>query len=878
MSSKNSLTPMMGQYHRIKKDYQDAILFYRLGDFYEMFYEDAKIASSILEIALTSRQKVAMCGVPYHAADSYLAKLLKRGYKVAICEQVEDAKLARGVVKRDVVKVLTPGTAVEVELEGSRESNYIASLCVKRESWGLAVIDLASGQMRTFQDSKGRRLLADELFKMSPKEIVFPSEEEAEVDNILLKQNISSVLKSPVEDWAFDFYQAKNILLTHFQVKSLAGFDLEDKEMAVSAGGALLYYLKKVRKDSLALVHYISFIHSADHMVLDATTIKNLELLHNLRDGSLRDSLLDIIDLTVTSMGGRLLRSWLLQPLLDPSRVKERADAVADFQKHTIERHGLRENLKEIFDLERLTGKISLGVAHPKDLLSLKKSLFPLPQIQPLLAAFSSKKIREIHKEWDNGQDIVDLIERAIQEEPAFLLTEGGIIKEGYSHELDDLRKISLSGKTFIAHLEKKEKERTRISSLKIRYNKVFGYYIEVTRPNLSLVPAEYIRKQTLVNSERFITPELKEYEDKVLHAEEKIAELEYNLFLKVREEIAQETIRLQKIAAHIARLDVLSSMAELASQRNYCRPEVDREDRVRIAEGRHPIIEVTQEEPFVPNDTYSDRNEDQILIVTGPNMGGKSTYLRQVALICILAQMGSFVPAKEAYIGVVDRIFTRIGAMDFLSMGQSTFMVEMLETANILNNATSRSLILLDEIGRGTSTFDGLSIAWAVAEYLHEKEEIRPKTLFATHYHELTELALTLNRIKNYHVSVKEWKDDIIFLRKINPGPSDQSYGIHVAKLAGIPRSVVERAKEILFNLEKKELDDSGQPRISYRDSRKRDKAQLLLFEEDQEREVLDGIREEIERCDLESLTPLAAMNLLNDLKERMKKIKNKK
>lgn len=869
---------MMGQYNRIKKDYQDAILFYRLGDFYEMFYEDAKIASSILEIALTSRQKVAMCGVPYHAADSYLAKLLKRGYKVAICEQVEDAKFARGVVKRDVVKVLTPGTAVEVELEGSRESNYIASLYFKGESWGLAAIDLSSGQMKTFQDSKGKRLLADELFKMSPKEIVFPSEEEAEVDKILLKQNISSVLKSPVEDWAFDFYQAKNILLTHFQVKSLAGFDLEDKEMAVSAGGALLYYLKKVRKDSLALVHYISFIHSADHMVLDATTIKNLELLRNLRDGSLRGSLLDIIDLTVTSMGGRLLRSWLLQPLLDPSRVKERADAVADFQKHTIERHGLRENLKEIFDLERLTGKISLRVAHPKDLLSLKKSLFPLPQIQPLFAAFSSKKIREIHKEWDNGQDIVDLIERAIQEEPAFLLTEGGIIKEGYSHELDDLRKISLSGKTFIAHLEKKERERTRISSLKIRYNKVFGYYIEVTRPNLSLVPAEYIRKQTLINSERFITPELKEYEEKVLHAEERITELEYNLFLKVRDEIAQETIRLQKIAAHIARLDVLSSLAELASQRNYCRPEVDREDRIRIAEGRHPIIEVTEEEPFVPNDTYSDRNEGQILIVTGPNMGGKSTYLRQVALICILAQMGSFVPAKEACIGVVDRIFTRIGAMDFLSMGQSTFMVEMLETANILNNATSRSLILLDEIGRGTSTFDGLSIAWAVAEYLHEKEEIRPKTLFATHYHELTELALTLNRIKNYHVSVKEWKDDIIFLRKINPGPSDQSYGIHVAKLAGIPRSVVERAKEILFNLEKKELDDSGQPRISYRASRKRDKAQLLLFEEDQEREVLDGIREEIEKCDLESLTPLAAMNLLNDLKERMKKIKNKK
>jgi len=875
MSPLNSLTPMMDQYHRIKKECQDAILFFRLGDFYEMFYEDAKVASSILEIALTSRQKIPMCGVPYHAADSYLAKLLKHGYKVAICEQVEDPKLARGVVKRDVVKILTPGTAVEFDLEAGKESNYIAGLYLKGEDWGLAVIDLASGQMRTYQDSRGNRHLVDELFRISPKEIVVPSEEEAGVDKLFNKQAISSILISPIEDWAFDFSQAKNFLLTHFQVKSLAGFDLDDKEMAVSAAGALLYYLKKVRKDSLALVHKVSFVHSADHMVLDAVSIKNLEFVRNLRDGSSRGSLLDVIDFTVTSMGGRLLRSCLLQPLLDCSRIKERADAVAEFHKYTIERHELREYLKEIFDLERLAGRISLGVAHPKDLLSLKKSLFPLPQIQPLLSAFSSKRIKEIHQEWDNGQDVVDLIDRAIKEEPAFLLTEGGIIKEGYNQELDELRKISHSGKSFIAQMEKKERERTGISSLKIRYNKVFGYFIEVTKPNLSLVSPEYIRKQTLVNSERFITPELKEYEEKVLKAEEKIAELEYKLYLEVREKIAQEIVRLQKIAANIANLDVLSCLAELASQRNYSRPEVDAGDRIRIVEGRHPIIEKTQDEPFIPNDTYTDREDDQILIVTGPNMGGKSTYLRQVALICILAQMGSFVPAKEASIGVVDRIFTRIGAMDFLSMGQSTFMVEMLETANILNNATSRSLILLDEIGRGTSTFDGLSIAWAVAEYLHEREEARPKTLFATHYHELTELALTMRRIKNYHVSVKEWKDDIIFLRKIASGPSDQSYGIHVAKLAGIPRSVVERAKEVLFNLEKKELDDTGRPWIAYGVSKKRDKAQLLLFQEDQEREMLENIKEEIEKSDLDSLSPLDALNLLSDLKERLKKIK---
>ncbi len=876
MSAKNSITPMMEQYHRIKQKYQDALLFFRLGDFYEMFYGDAKIASPVLEIALTSRQKVPMCGIPYHAAHSYLAKLLKHGFKVAICEQVEDPKQARGVVRRDVVKVLTPGTALEVEFEETKESTFIASLFLKEKDWGMAVIDLASGKMRTFQcDNQEPRFLADELFKVSPKEIVFPAGDEDEVNEILARNGMTSVLKSPLEEWAFDFSQAKNFLLTHFNVTSLAGFDLVDKNMAVSAGGALLYYLKKVRKDSLELVRNVSYIHSSDHMILDATTIKNLELIRNLREGKLKDSLLDIIDFTVTPMGGRLLKSWLLQPLLDSRQIRERLSAVDELLSQTIERQELRENLKEIYDLERLTGKISLAVAHPKDLLSLKTSLRPLPRIQSLIAAFKAKKIKQIHGDWDNSQDIADLIERTILEEPAFLLTEGGLIKKGYSKELDELKEISHSGKAFITGLEKKEKERTGISSLKISYNKVFGYYIEVTKPNLSLVPDDYIRKQTLVNSERFITPELKEYEEKVLRAEERMAELEYNLFVEIRNTISEETARLQKMASHVANLDVLSSLAELASQRNYCRPEVNRKESIKIEEGRHPIIEVTQEDPFIPNDTYIDRKNDQILIVTGPNMGGKSTYLRQVAMICILAQMGSFVPAKKAEMSAVDRIFTRIGAMDFLSIGQSTFMVEMLETANILNNATSKSLILLDEIGRGTSTFDGLSIAWAVAEYLHEREEARPKTLFATHYHELTELALTLKRIKNYHVSVKEWKDDIVFLRKIIPGPSDQSYGIHVAKLAGIPRDVIERSKEILFNLEKKELDDAGQPRLAYRPSAKRDKNQLLLFEEDKKREILYKITEEIQKCDLSSLTPLAALNLLNALKEKIERVK---
>jgi len=874
MAEQNSTTPMMEQYFRIKKNYQDALLFFRLGDFYEMFYEDAKIASSILEIAFTSRQKVPMCGVPYHAANSYLAKLLKHGFKVAICEQVEDPKKAKGVVRRDVVKVLTPGTAIEFELEEAKENNFVASLLIKDQGWGLALMDIASGEIKTAQsDSQEKRILADELFRVSPKEIVFPEGEEEVVKKILSKNHMSHLLGSPEEAWAFDFSQAKNFLLNHFKVNSLAGFGLADKKLAVSAAGALLYYLKKVRKDSLSLVHKISYVHSSEQMLLDATAIKNLELIRNLRDRRLKDSLLDIIDYTMTSMGGRLLRNWLLQPLLDCSQINDRLDAVTEIFKCTIERQELRENLKNIFDLERLTGKISLAVAYPKDLVSLKKSLLPLPQTQASIKKFSAKLLKQTYQRWDNAQDIVKLIDKAILDEPSFLLSEGGIIKDGYNGDLDELRKISRSGKIVISQLEEKERKRTGISSLKVRYNRVFGYYIDVTKPNLSLVPPEYIRKQTLVNSERFITPELKDYEEKVLNAEERISDLEYNLFLEVREKISQENIRLQRIASDIASLDVLASLAELASHRNYCRPEVNTEDKIKILEGRHPVLEITNEEPFIPNETYLDRDEDQILIVTGPNMGGKSTYLRQVALICILAQIGSFVPAKEAVIGVVDRIFTRIGAMDFLSAGQSTFMVEMLETTNILHNATSRSLILLDEIGRGTSTFDGLSIAWAVAEYIHEKEDIGAKTLFATHYHELTELASTLRRIKNYHITVKEQQDDIIFLRKIVPGPSDRSYGIQVAKLAGIPRFVVDRAKEILFNLEKQELDDSGLPKIAYHSSKKRDKAQFLLFKEDRKREILEELKEEIEKCDLSSFTPLEAMNFLNELQKKLKK-----
>ncbi len=865
---------MMEQYFRIKNNYKDTLLFFRLGDFYEMFYEDATIASSVLEIALTSRQEVPMCGVPFHSVNAYLLKLLKKGYRIAICEQVEDPKAAKGVVKREVVKVLTPGTAVELELNESKENTYIASLFLKKEGWGLAVVDLASGDIKTVQNDSGeKRMLADELFKTFPKEIIYPEGYEDLVDGFLLDNEMTGVVKSPVEDWSFNFSQAKNSLCTHFKVKSLEGFGLSDKTLAVSAAGGLLNYLKKMRKESLSLISKVSFTETTQQMVLDSTSIKNLELVKNLRYGGIKGSFLDVIDFTVTAMGGRLLRNWLLHPILDCPEIEKRLEAVNDFLNHIIERRQLRESLKSVLDLERLTGKISLSAAHPRDLVSLKKSLLPLPKIQSSIKCYSAKKIKEISKHWDNAEDISELIDNAILEEPAYLMTEGNIIKDNYNSELDELRKICRSGKTFIAQLEKKEKEKTGISSLKVRYNKVFGYYIEVTKPNLRFVPSDYIRKQTLVNSERFITPELKEYEEKVLNAEQRISDLEYKLFIEIREKVSNEIERLRRIASHIAKIDIFSSLGELASQRNYSRPVVNNKSQIVIKEGRHPVIEVFNEEPFIPNDTFLNNDEDQILIITGPNMGGKSTYLRQVALICILAQMGSFIPAKEAEIGIVDRIFTRIGAMDFLSAGQSTFMVEMLETANILNNATSQSLILLDEIGRGTSTFDGLSLAWAVAEYLHEKDDVRAKTLFATHYHELTELSLTLKRIKNYHVSVKEWKDNIVFLRKIVQGASDQSYGIHVAKLAGVPSEVINRAREILFNMEKNELDDTGRPRKSYRTSNKNQDKQIMLFEQDENNEIMNEIEQRIASCDVNSITPLEALNLLSEIKEKIEK-----
>lgn len=868
----DSITPMMQQYLRIKKQYQDCLLLFRLGDFYELFYEDAKVAASILDIALTSRQKVPMCGVPYHAVQSYLNKLLRHGYRVAICEQVEDPRFAKGVVKREVVRVLTPGTALEIEPEGPREGVVLMSLFLEDEGWGLASLDMIGGRIRAIQrKEKLRERLIDEIFRLSPKEIICSQNQEKEVVSLLRATLQNSVTLSPVEDWIFDLAHARSLLFSHFSVESLEGFGLEGKGLAIRASGALLHYLKTLRPESLRSLEGVTTYEISDFMILDSTAIRNLELIRNIRDGREKDSLLDVIDMTVTAAGARLLRSWLLEPLLDLEQIRRRQDGVEDFYHHTIERQELRKLLKQVGDLERLTGKISLGVANPRDLVSLKKSLWLLPELRKLLEPLNSSWLQEIKNQWDEAAEIADLIDKSIMDEPAAILDEGGIIKEGYSSKLDELRQLSHSGKTFIASLEKKERERTGIASLKVRYNQVFGYFIEVTKPNIPLVPSDYIRKQTLVNSERFITPELKEYEEKVLSAEEKIRELENQLFLEVREKVAAEANRLRKIARRLAELDVFSSLAQLAVERRYVRPEVNDSDRLWIKDGRHPIIEKTMAEPFVPNDVEMDREDKQILIITGPNMGGKSTYIRQVALICILAQMGSFVPASEAKIGLIDRLFTRIGATDYLSLGQSTFMVEMIETANILHHITPRSLILLDEIGRGTSTFDGLSIAWAVAEYLHEREEIRPKTLFATHYHELTELELSLKRVKNYHVMVKEYKGEVVFLRKVVPGPTDQSYGLHVAKLAGVPRSVIARAKEILFNLERKEIDSSGEPRLSHRRLKGGPKEQLWLFSEDQKRQLLEELEENLLSQDLDRLTPLEALEWLHHWKKKL-------
>jgi DNA mismatch repair protein MutS len=863
---------MMRQYLEIKSEYPDAVLFFRLGDFYEMFLDDAIKASRILDIALTSRNRnsdgadVPLCGIPYHSANPYIAKLIEAGEKVAICEQVEDPKSAKGIVKREVVRVITPGLVLEGDTLTPKENNYLVSMYrSKDDRWGLSYLDITTGEFRVTEVT-GIEALFGEIVCLNPREIVFPSSlrDSRELRTLLPVTDGKSL--TFLEDWVYDPDYAKRRITEHFAVSSLDALGCGGLRQGAPAACAILHYLEETQKGAVSHITGITSYTTAEHLVLDEATRRNLELTTTLSENRKKGSLLGLLDRTVTAMGGRKLRHWINYPLVSVEKIRERQDGIEELVQEPGRRREIVSLLSGVQDLERLNGRISLAGAGAKDLAALKESLLRLPALLAELAVSSAPLLHQIWNGTDPLEDVVELLTRGIVENPPFLLRDGGIIADGYHPELDELRSVSREGKGFIARLEAREKARTGINSLKIRYNKVFGYYIEVTKTNLSGVPEDYIRKQTLSNAERYITGELKEYEDKILNAEDKIAALEYSLFQEIRERVASQGQRIARTADSLATLDVLAALAELAHERDYCRPLVDDGDRISIIEGRHPVVEaVTLSERFVPNDVLLDTNENQLLIITGPNMAGKSTFMRQVALTTLMAQMGSFIPATEAHIGIVDRIFTRVGAADNLSRGQSTFMVEMMETAQILRNATRRSLIILDEIGRGTSTFDGVSIAWAVAEFLHDNESCAAKTLFATHYHELTELAVTRKRIKNYTVAVREWNDQIIFLRKIMEGGASHSYGIQVARLAGLPVEVIERAREILRNLEKGEYSEGGVPRIAKgkRQAVAPPSPQLPLFDE-----VDDPLRKRLDAISIAGLTPLEALNILDQLK----------
>jgi len=878
------LTPLMKQYREIKRQHLDAILLFRMGDFYEMFDQDAVTASKVLEITLTARNKskgieTPLCGFPYHAAEGYIAKLIRRGFKVAVCEQVEDPKLAKGIVKREVIRVVTPGTVLDSNLLDAKDNNYLASLYPAKDGFGAAFLDISTGDFHAAEVVGAANLaeLDTLLARFTPREIVLPRGAQADPGlSALLRQYTQAV--NAADDWTFDRDTALRTLLDHFKVSSLEGFGCGTMKTGVCAAGAALRYIEETQKTGLANIRRIAPFLSRESMVLDAACQRNLELVRNMYDGSGRGTLLSVLDFTATPMGGRKLREWLLNPLLEPGAIERRLDAVAEFKNDHQLRSRISAALAAVYDLERLISRVSLGAANGRDLIALKQSFTALPQLREILLGCNARLTYDLASGWDALADVYTLIDSSIADDPPYTLREGKLIKKGFDRELDDLRSISSEGKGWIAGIELRERERTGIGSLKVSYNRVFGYYIEITKTNLANVPADYIRKQTLANAERFITPELKEYEDKVLGAEEKILDLEYKLFQKVRETVAASTVRIQDMAGRIARIDCLVSLAEAAAKNKYSRPVVLDGDALRIGEGRHPVIEqLSPEERFIPNDTLLDCEENQLIILTGPNMAGKSTYMRQVAVITLMAQMGSFVPAREAQIGIVDRIFTRVGASDFITRGQSTFMVEMNETANILNNATDRSLIILDEIGRGTSTFDGISIAWAVAEYIHSR--LRSRTLFATHYHELTELALTMDRVRNYTVAIREWNDQIIFLRRVIEGGADKSYGIQVARLAGLPQAVINRAKEVLANLEQAEFNDLGQP-VAVSSARqgdaetgrqgdnkeKSDEPQLGLFASE-----AGLLYQELAELNLDAMTPLDALNKLHEIKKRV-------
>lgn len=872
----DNLTPMMRQYSQIKQAHPNALLLFRLGDFYELFFEDAIIASRELQIVLTSRSRekgvqVPMCGVPYHAADNYISKLIQKGYRVAVCDQTEDPKLSKKLVRREVTRIITPGTVVDSNLLDPSENNYLCSACFEDQAVGLAFADLSTGEFKLtqFSGENWQQQLTDELEGLRPREVLHPSSATASTEAAMGGDRAHPVA-TPLDDWIFSTEYSERMLTQHFEVLTLSGLGCDNLPLATRAAGAIIHYLKDTQRAALSHLTTLSSYSPSEFLILDQITQRNLELVDPQFPENKDATLLKTLDATSTGMGARLLRNWILRPLLDTHCIESRFQAVEELQHSTINREEIRNDLKTVCDLERVLSKIVLGTITPRELVALKNSLFHLPVIKTFISHYGSSLIREIHGGIDPMEDIRTLLESKIKSDPPPTISEGGVIQDGVNAELDSLRDISLNGKTYIAQLEARERERTRIGSLKVKFNQVFGYYIEVSRANLSLVPPDYERKQTLVNAERFTTTELKEYEVKVLSAEERICEIEKRLFEEIRTQIAAEAKRIRTTAQALAELDVLASFAHIANKYRYVRPTFNSQGEMMIVAGRHPIIERLCEKQhwgdFIPNDVYLNSSADQIIILTGPNMGGKSTYLRQVALIVLMAQMGSFVPAERALLPVVDRIFTRIGASDNLARGRSTFMVEMTETAAILNTATPQSLIILDEVGRGTATFDGLSIAWAAIEYLHQK--LKSKTLFATHYHELTELGSLFPGVKNYHVSVRESGHHIVFLRKVEAGPADKSYGIEVARLAGLPMPVVERAHEILRRHEKREHEVSDDLLSrSLEETKSKRMSQIPLFET-----PFNGVLEKLRTLDLDNLKPIEALNVLSELVRKMR------
>ncbi len=866
----SKVTPMIQQYLEIKESHQDAILFYRMGDFYEMFFEDAIVASRALEITLTSRDKQAedpipMCGVPHHAAETYIAKLLEKGHKVALCEQVEDPRQAKGLVRREVVRVVTPGTVLD-SLE-SKSPNYLAAAHWAGENCGLAFLDLSTADFRMTQ-TESLAWLLEELGRIEPRELLVP--QDAERDSNWWRRQLSECRVQFLETESFDFTRAHKRLLDQFQVHSLEGFGVRNLPLAVSAAGAVLSYVQKTQQRAAEHIRRVIPYHRSDYMVIDEVTTRHLELFRSWHHGGRKATLVELLDQTVTSMGGRLLKVWMHYPLIQPEAIDVRQDAIVCFREHEATRAQVRQELETVYDLERLNSRVAMGSATPRDLASLRKSLQSLPRLKYLLGSLGDRTLSELTDKLDPLEDVSLLLQEALVDNPPPNLAEGGAIRTGYDEELDRLLSLSRDAKKWIARLEADERQKTGITSLKVGYNKVFGYYLAVSRANLASVPDRYIRKQTLVNAERYITEELKEYETQVLTADERRIRLEGELFLALRAKVASQGERIQITAAVVAELDVLAALAEVANHRNYCRPQIDDGAEIHIVEGRHPVVEAALPQgSFVPNDVHLDSVSQQVIIITGPNMAGKSTVLRQVALIVLMAQMGAPVPATSARIGVVDRIFTRVGATDELTRGRSTFMVEMQETAHILYQATDRSLVILDEIGRGTSTFDGLSIAWAVAEFLHDWQGKGIKTLFATHYHELTDLAATGSRLKNMNVAVKEWGDRIIFLRKLVEGGTNRSYGIQVARLAGLPTEVVERARQVLQHLEQETTDVEGLPRLARSSAgRQSEQLQLSLFQQSGQK-----LRRRLLNLELEAITPIEALNELARLRELLEK-----